>query len=327
MAEVNAVINQYRGNPPRQWGIARAEQFNELPGNDAPAEFYEAFDRINAEVCGGQLQRINIRVDTPKFNSGFVSWRGAGTDPAGEFIGFWETFPNDKQYMFDQMARHMAYVTRRREPSQVAPSTFDPFGWLFGPARTPSTVEASANASTEIETLMYLGAVEVEAAPRVHTYDQTLPAALPAAHWMNDLRPAALAARPDVEGLLRTAIEALANAKAPPPARRTRAAPPPAAIAAPSPANDPGMPANDPGMAMIAGMLGGMMGAQRGAGLPMEALAQAMAAMTGARPMVDITPSSRSVGLLAAPVVEVAANFAPSNSTARGPRVPAGWRR
>jgi hypothetical protein len=113
----------FSGNPPQQWGKGGRSEFVELPGDDAPAEFYEAFDRINAEVFNNELERIPIRVNTGKFNSGFVSWYG-DHDAGIEFMGFWETFPNDPEYQYEYMARNMAYVTRRSPPppSEPAPS-------------------------------------------------------------------------------------------------------------------------------------------------------------------------------------------------------------
>ena len=116
---VGAVVRMFSGSPPRQWGKGGRSEFEELPGDDAPSEFYEAFDRINADVFNNELESIPIRVNTHKFNSGFCSWYGA-PNAGVEFMGFWETFQNDPEYQFEQMARHMSYVSRRPpSPPQV----------------------------------------------------------------------------------------------------------------------------------------------------------------------------------------------------------------
>jgi hypothetical protein len=195
MTGLNAVIRKFSGNPPRSWGTARMNHFYELPGDDAPSEFYEAFDRINAEVFNNELERIPIRMHTPKFNSGFCSWHGKG-DQAGEFIGFWETFPNEPEYMWEQLARHMSYVTRRPTPAPSAPPPSLP-----APASPPDWDDSFS--WYEPDPIPPAGPVYAELkAPEV-----------PLQRWMSDLaRPVQAApARPNLEPLLTAALKTLAS--------------------------------------------------------------------------------------------------------------------
>jgi hypothetical protein len=197
MTGINAVIRMFRGAPPQQWGATGRAEFGDLPGADAPSEFYEAFDRINAEVFNNDLERIPIRVDTPKFNSGFVShYNDVGLGL--EFIGFWETFPRDREYMFEHMARHMAYVSRR-SPSPIRPAPSAPSPSL--PASPPGWDDSFS--WYEPDPIPPAGPVYAELkAPDV-----------PLQRWIPDLARAVqpAPARPNLEPMLMAALKTLAS--------------------------------------------------------------------------------------------------------------------
>jgi hypothetical protein len=255
---LNAVIRMFRGSRPQQWGAGGRPEFTELPGNDAPAEFYAAYDRINAEVFNNELERIHIRVNTGKFNSGFVShYHDAGIGL--EFIGFWETFPKEPEYMFEQMARHMAYVTQRK-PSpeavaavEAAPSGNGVWSWLseplFPPAPHPAAVSVVETAPAKSGLLQWVSepvSVASVEAPFVFMEEAVTPpvaapisarAPAPSVRWREELEQSALlpppVAAPQVEALLSTALQAL-NARQRSASRRSAPATPATPAAAPA---------------------------------------------------------------------------------------------
>jgi hypothetical protein len=198
MTGLNAVIRRFRGSRPQQWGKTGQPEFADLPGEDAPAEFYAAFDRINAEVFNNELERIPIRTNTGKFNSGFVSHYN-DTALGLEFIGFWETFPRDPEYMYEHMARNMAYVSRRSAPA------------LIPAAPAPSLPARVSPPPDWDEPAWYEPAPDP--VPVVPVYAELRVPDVPLARWMPDLARAVqpAPARPNLEPLLTAAIQALAR--------------------------------------------------------------------------------------------------------------------
>jgi hypothetical protein len=177
MSVVSSIIRMFSGNAPRQWGTIPTGMFSALPGDDAPYEFYSAFDRINAEVFNNELERIPIRVNTPKFSYGVCS-HYEDTTIGLEFIGFWQD-SSDREYIFEQMARHMAYVTQRKPTPEAvavfedAPSGRGVWSWLSEPlfplAPPPAAVSVVEAAPAKSGLLQWLSepvsAASVEAVP------------------------------------------------------------------------------------------------------------------------------------------------------------------